>query len=1384
MKAIFIRVVFALCLLFSLSLDATARELSIDEGPTADEPLNVLTYNIFMRPTSVPTFNDNQDERAALIPGQVGGYDVIVFQEAFSDSHREQILSSLAAEYPYQTRILGKDRGLEQDGGVVIVSMWPIEREFQMLFEDVCEGDLDDCFADKGVLYARLDWNGKPIHIFGTHTQAGDTEERRETRETQLILIKSLIKEMTIPADQPVLIAGDMNVDLYNDDEYTTMLDRLSAAHPLPQSGDPLDRGYTSDPLTNEYVDENNPRKYLDYFLYSIDHLRPDQSSNDVRILKVDGRDLSDHYPVEGSFTFSGIGTTPIGSFPFAVFFEGNNAEQDYVCNVSMAREKALDLTNHRECVNDEARSLILYDVPAGAVLRLYDNSEGNREDDWVEILVKRPISEKLIRTFEQSFEDDDVRMTYFRNNGLDGKVSRLEVGRCSDDCGVPVSILSPRDGTTVPAGGTEIVRVWARFGATDVQLYVDGVSQPSESYDGQSTWSFRWDIPPDPDRVYQLRASAMVDGSREEDVVTVTAKIVTEVEFEQPRDGATVTVNQQVAVVVQAPQETGSVDLQFTPGDGLPVVSMQQNLITGRWEYLWTPASEGGYILRAVAYDSNNVFLDDKTIQVTAQREDVGGDGPQVSFANLSQNQVIRDRPYSVRVTATDPQGVDSVYVDFQGPESGSLEGPVSCGSGCSEFEWNPGVNGRYTLFATAVDRAGNFGQATVDVEVDIEGLPARDDTIVINRHGFIRKVTGQRQRGSLAGGVNYDTGIETAGYVCGVVGFAAHKGDINEKNDYSDIIKVYVEPRGGTWRFRADFKTYTGSSKLSELWETWDANILCLSTQLASADGPQLGKPVFRATYPNLGDNVGGTEDVSTEIDFNAYACGIVGFKAKKGDIQEHKTGNIIQTYLFRKNSTWHMRADFRSHDTGKNSSHENWDLDLLCFSTDIASLDTPVPGRSYFFREYFDLGDNLGVEREFDTEFSVEDYVCGVVGFAALDGDIDEHGSDGRDLIATYLYAKNGSWHVRADFRTHNNDETWNVNILCAQREGATPNVRPNVSREEFGLEHCMGKNMRCQVLRNELVDLTGVLSVSGGGYSGNPSQTGYRCGATDAVEVYINDRDPGTGKPLWSWPNACLRHGQSITLNAANTYDLRGVSVVGGTTRAFYLQQGAALAPVMRGAEPKLFPNPYGPGIALTWEPTVSLSARHYEIQFSEDGGQTWNVYTRSRDISHGGWINHHGNLACGDGFTRCLKSSRRYTYRVRVLDSARNPISGWSNLVSATSMDWADLPPPNRAPTLAAPSYVGVYWKDTVSFTVTAADLDGDQVQILVDGLPNRATLSPTSGAGSVTATFFWNPGASDLGERQITFTAKDHNGATSTKVTTINVCDGSPDCLF
>jgi len=224
------------------------------------------------------------------------------------------------------------------------------------------------------------------------------------------------------------------------------------------------------------------------------------------------------------------------------------------------------------------------------------------------------------------------------------------------------------------------------------------------------------------------------------------------------------------------------------------------------------------------------------------------------------------------------------------------------------------------------------------------------------------------------------------------------------------------------------------------------------------------------------------------------------------------------------------------------------------------------------------------------------------------------------------------------------------------------------------------------------------------------------------------------------------------------------------------------------PIMNNAVATLFPAPYGPGVALGWIPTIIPKSAYYEIQFYEHDGTTWpqfQLYTARRDISHGGWINHHGNLACGAAFTRCLKSNQRYTYRLRVLDSAGTPVSEWSNMMSATSMDWAGLAPPQQPPTITAPAFETVFPKNTLTFTVKASDLNGDSLQILVDGLPGGASLAPTSGTGSVMATFRWHPGPADVGDYRITFTARDGRGATSApRVTTIMVCDSLKNCLL
>jgi len=116
----------------------------------------------------------------------------------------------------------------------------------------------------------------------------------------------------------------------------------------------------------------------------------------------------------------------PIG--PVIDFYEGNNGTQNLLCSVPISGNRTIDFATDSQCDNDEARSLIMYDVPAGRVIKLYDSPSGSRNDDWTEIVTKQPIKQITVGTFETSRQLELYDIIYHRNNGLDGKVSRAVI--------------------------------------------------------------------------------------------------------------------------------------------------------------------------------------------------------------------------------------------------------------------------------------------------------------------------------------------------------------------------------------------------------------------------------------------------------------------------------------------------------------------------------------------------------------------------------------------------------------------------------------------------------------------------------------------------------------------------------------------------------------------------------------------------------------------------------------------------------------------------------------------------------------------------------------------------------------------------------------------
>eukprot|EP00092_Neocalanus_flemingeri_P032775 GFUD01035648.1.p1 GENE.GFUD01035648.1~~GFUD01035648.1.p1 ORF type:complete len:409 (-),score=59.55 GFUD01035648.1:65-1291(-) len=115
----------------------------------------------------------------------------------------------------------------------------------------------------------------------------------------------------------------------------------------------------------------------------------------------------------------------------FISLWEGNRATQDLVCRLRFSRSHSWNLKDTSKCDNDETRSFRIIRADKGTVLRFFDNQYGATSDDWVEYTVKRKIEEKrivTIPTYEESFENEFLKAKYHPHNGLDGKVSRVEV--------------------------------------------------------------------------------------------------------------------------------------------------------------------------------------------------------------------------------------------------------------------------------------------------------------------------------------------------------------------------------------------------------------------------------------------------------------------------------------------------------------------------------------------------------------------------------------------------------------------------------------------------------------------------------------------------------------------------------------------------------------------------------------------------------------------------------------------------------------------------------------------------------------------------------------------------------------------------------------------
>jgi phosphatidylserine/phosphatidylglycerophosphate/cardiolipin synthase-like enzyme len=236
-----------------------------------------------------------------------------------------------------------------------------------------------------------------------------------------------------------------------NDEGRSVLLHDIPAGKVFRFYDDP-NGAYQDDDWTEIVVKRAVSRKYVSSF---------EQSWEDADLRVISHRDNG----LDGKLSRTEVASAAVGTV--VDLYEGNSATQNLVCSNRISGTRTINLTNDAYCNNDEARSLVLYDFPADKAIFIHDDSGGSQGDDWAVIVPKRPIAYAVVPSFETSFENADMRVCVFYDNGLDGKVSRLRVGSASEAAAVCATgsvlsngkpyTLSPQPHASYPDSGGEL---------------------------------------------------------------------------------------------------------------------------------------------------------------------------------------------------------------------------------------------------------------------------------------------------------------------------------------------------------------------------------------------------------------------------------------------------------------------------------------------------------------------------------------------------------------------------------------------------------------------------------------------------------------------------------------------------------------------------------------------------------------------------------------------------------------------------------------------------------------------------------------------------------------------------------------------------------------
>ncbi|KAL3317545.1 hypothetical protein Ciccas_003805 [Cichlidogyrus casuarinus] len=234
-------------------------------------PLAVYPNDVFEK--LVPASNASSN-RFTIVSYNIYNMPYEMFRKGCTDEYPFEKLMAYHG-WRYRTKVLAlpSPGSIFYSGGVQIYSKWPILEIKESVFPRHWHFLLDaEFYANKGVLYVKIDKGGVPIHVFGTHAHSGDGEQDHQARMTEMNAIAKLKDGLNIPEDELVVFAGDFNgYKVQRPNQYNELMKTLNASDCTMQ-GATL---FTYDRSRNPFVKQDQESSLLDFILYSKEHKQP-----------------------------------------------------------------------------------------------------------------------------------------------------------------------------------------------------------------------------------------------------------------------------------------------------------------------------------------------------------------------------------------------------------------------------------------------------------------------------------------------------------------------------------------------------------------------------------------------------------------------------------------------------------------------------------------------------------------------------------------------------------------------------------------------------------------------------------------------------------------------------------------------------------------------------------------------------------------------------------------------------------------------------------------------------------------------------------------------------------------------------------------------------